>query len=213
MARKKLKRFNELKTFKNVIHWEQPHTRRYVRKIFRKYDKRILELACGKGEYTIGLARRNPDTLHLGIDIQGERIWTGAKIALEEELENVYFLRTQIDILDKYIPRKSVDEIWITFPDPFLKDRLERKRLTSKKFLKIYKKILKRDGIIHLKTDSKELFDFTINTANEFKYEILENIWDIYSGQEIPSILDLKTTFEKKHLKNGKKIGYLRFRI
>ena len=215
MSRKKLERFEQLKTFSNVVHWEEPYPKRKIKKIFRKYDKRILELACGKGEYTIGLAKLNEDVknLYMGIDIQGERIWTGAKYALENQLSNICFLRTQIDILDKYIPRRSVDEIWITFPDPFLKERYERKRLTSEKFLKIYKKILKKNGVIHLKTDSKELYNFTLQSIEEFGGEILEKIWDIYAQEEVREVFKIKTAFEKRHLVNGKKIGYLQFRI
>ena len=215
MPRKKLKRFKEVKTFSNVIHWDEPRTKRKVRKIFRKYPNKILELACGKGEYTIGLAELNGDeeTLYMGIDIQGERIWSGAKYALENNLENVHFLRTQIDVLERYIPRKTVDEIWVTFPDPFLRDRDERRRLTSDKFLKIYRKILKKNGIMHLKTDSKELYDFTLKNVKNSGGEILDSIWDIYSKEDLTHVLKIQTTFEKKHLANDKKIGYICFRI
>ncbi len=213
MARMKLKRFAEVETFENVLQWTKKDTKKKIEQEIKKYDKRILELACGKGEYTIALAKINPNNIYIGVDIQGERLWRGSKIATEEKLSNVYFLRSPIDVLDNYIPKKSIDEIWITFPDPFLKERFARKRLTSEKFLKIYKKILKRNAVINLKTDSKELFEFTLKTVSECKGEIIKNIWDIYSKKNIKEELEIKTTFENKHLKNNKKIGYIQFRV
>jgi tRNA (guanine-N7-)-methyltransferase len=175
----------------------------------------VLELGCGKGEYTVQLAKKYPETLFLGVDIQGERIWKGAKEALENKIDNAYFLRTQIENIKEYIPKKSIDEIWITFPDPFPKDRHAKKRLTSPRFLEIYKSLLEEGGVVHLKTDSKELFEYTIESVQDSEFSMIKKLEDIYlEGLNLhPDINEIQTTFEKKHLKNGKSIKYLSFTI
>jgi tRNA (guanine-N7-)-methyltransferase len=175
----------------------------------------VLDLGCGKGEYTVQLAKKYPETLFLGVDIQGERIWKGAKEALENKIDNAYFLRTQIENIKGFIPKKSINEIWITFPDPFPRDRNAKKRLTSPRFLGMYKDLLKRDGVVHLKTDSKELFEYTIESVQISEFSIVKKVEDIYlEGLNLhPDINEIQTTFEKKHLKNGKSIKYLSFTI
>jgi tRNA (guanine-N7-)-methyltransferase len=211
MSRKKKKKFEEMKSFPNVLQWDDENVKEKVKEIINQYDKVILELACGKGEYSLHLGNKYSDILIIGIDIQGERIWKGAKDALEKKLDNVYFLRIQIQNIEEYISENSIDEIWITFPDPFLRERDIKRRLTSPNFLDIYKKILKKNGVIHLKTDSDELYEYTLETINSMKLNILKNISDIYPFGDIENVTDVQTTFEKKHLENGKKIKYLEF--
>jgi len=211
MSRKKRKKFEEIKTFPNVLQWDDESIGERVKRIINQYNTVILELACGQGEYSIHLGNKYKDTLIIGIDIQGERIWKGAKDALEKKIDNVYFLRIQIQNIEEYIPKNSINEIWITFPDPFVRERDSKRRLTSPNFLHIYRKILKKNGIIHLKTDSDELYEYTLETINSMKLNILENISGIYSFGDIENVTDVQTTFEKKHLENGKKIKYLKF--
>lgn len=215
----KIKRIAEVAQFENVLEytylkeserpkgiWKNDH--------FRNQNPITLELACGKGEYTIELARRNPERNFIGIDIKGPRIWKGAKTALEENLTNVRFLRMFIDHLNHYFDRDEVDEIWITFPDPYLKKKPRRsKRLTSPKFLDIYRNLLKADGIIHLKTDSKTLFDFTLETIRQEGCTILRRVDDVYRVAPDDDLLNIQTFYEKMHLKEGKTIYYVSFTL
>ena len=157
------------------------------------------------------LAKKYPNILFLGIDIQGERIWKGAKEALENKITNAYFLRIQIENIREYIHKESVNEIWITFPDPFPRERQSKKRLTSLRFLEIYKGLLKKKGIVNLKTDSDKLYEFTLENVRSMGLKIEEDILDIYGGREIENVTDIQTTFEKKHLNDGKRIKYLRY--
>lgn len=180
---------------------------------FFKNDNPItLELACGKGDYTLGLARMYPDRNFIGVDIKGNRIWRGAKTALEEKLDNVAFLRTRIEQIDHFFAQDEVSEIWITFPDPFLNK--ESRRLTALPFLKLYKRFLQKDGIVHLKTDSAELFEYTVEESlpNQDLFEMLYQNSDIYKDELILKELELKTFYEKQHLANGKKITYVQFK-
>ncbi len=142
-----------------------------------------------------------------------ERIWKGAKQAIEENIPNAYFLRTQIENIQEYIPKKSITEIWLTFPDPFPKDRKAKKRLTSPRFLDLYKKILKKGGVVNLKTDSQMLYEYTLEQIKEKKYKIIENQIDVYGVGNIKNVTDIQTTFEKKHLEKGKTIKYLKFAL
>ncbi|KUK67570.1 MAG: tRNA (guanine-N(7)-)-methyltransferase [candidate division WS6 bacterium 36_33] len=209
--RSKKKKFQELKTFNNVFEWDTKGVKKDLKKLFKQRKEIILELGCGKGEYTVQLAKRYPEKIFIGVDIQGERIWKGAKQAIEENLPNVYFLRVQIENIQEYIPKKSITEIWLTFPDPFPKDRQVKKRLTSPRFLDIYKKILKKGGVINLKTDSQGLYEYTLRQVVEGGLKIEKDCRDIYSEGNIENVTDIQTTFEKKHLEKGKKIKYLRF--
>lgn len=215
MPRSKRRKFEEIKSFTNVLEWNTPEVKKKLKSLFKEYDDVILELGCGKGEYTVNLAKKYPDTLFLGIDVQGERIWKGAKDALENKIPNAYFLRIQIGNVKEYIPKKSVNEIWITFPDPFPRERQEKKRLTSPRFLDIYKVLLKKNGIVHLKTDSKELFEYTIEVVKDSGFSLVKKVEDIYlEGLKLhPDINEIQTTFEEKHLKEGRSIKYLQFTI
>ena len=173
-----------------------------------------LELACGRGEYTVDLARQYPDRNFIGIDIKGARIWKGATIAQEEGLKNAAFLRTRIEIVSTFFAPGEVDEIWITFPDPFLKKGKENRRLTAARYLKQYRRILKPDGIIHLKTDSRELYEWTLETfAGQPAVEILYHDHDIYSKPLPTPELATETYYEKLHKGLGKTITYVKFRF
>jgi len=211
--RSKKKKFQELKTFNNVFEWNTKGVKKDIKKLFKQKKEVVLELGCGKGEYTVQLAKRYPEKIFIGVDIQGERIWKGAKQAIEENIPNAYFLRTQIENIQEYIPKKSITEIWLTFPDPFPKDRKAKKRLTSPRFLDLYKKILKKGGVVNLKTDSQMLYEYTLEQIKEKKYKIIENQIDVYGVGNIKNVTDIQTTFEKKHLEKGKTIKYLKFAL
>ena len=174
----------------------------------------VLELGCGKGEYTLGLARQNQDRNHIGIDIKGARIWRGAKTALEEGLSNVAFLRTQIELLDALFAPGEVAEIWITFPDPQIKYKRTKHRMTNPDFLALYRKILVPQGIVHLKTDSEFMHGYTLGLLSGLGHEILYANHDVYRNAGSPKeVLDIQTFYEKQYLEVAKPITYLRFRI
>jgi tRNA (guanine-N7-)-methyltransferase len=210
MGRNKIKKFDEMKNFPNVVEWGEKDAKENIGRIIKKYPYIVLELGCGKGEYVNHLASKDKEKLFLGIDIQGERIWHGAKFALDNGLENVFFLRAQIENILLFIPKKSVNEIWITFPDPFPKDRDFKKRLTSPMFIELYKVILKKDGIIHLKTDSDLLLEYTLQIVKQMKLKLLNKNTDIYSEEDMENINDIQTFFERQHLKERRKIKYIR---
>lgn len=171
----------------------------------------ILELACGTGAYTLELARRSPDRNYVGIDIKGARIWKGAKQALNEELTNVRFLRIFIEGLSDYFSKDEVNEIWITFPDPYPRAGNRKKRLTSSHFLEMYANILNPRGTIHFKTDDTDLFDYTCREVVKFGGKLNEKTPDIYRSSLIDSRLKIQTVYEKRHLKNKKTISYCSF--
>ncbi|MEN0048125.1 MAG: tRNA (guanosine(46)-N7)-methyltransferase TrmB [Bacteroidota bacterium] len=178
---------------------------------FKNENPITLELACGKGDYTLGLARLYADRNFIGVDIKGARIWRGAKTALEENLSNVAFLRTRIEQLHYFFEPAEIAEIWVTFPDPFL-DK-ESRRLTAPRFLKMYKPLLKKNGILHLKTDSPELYDYTLEVlAKVDTFELLYEESDIYSKPLYLPELEIKTFYEKGHLEVGKTIKYIQMK-
>jgi tRNA (guanine-N7-)-methyltransferase len=179
---------------------------------FKNDKPLILELACGRGEYSVALARVYPKNNYLGVDVKGARIWEGATIALKENLSNVAFLRTRIEQLPLFIADGEVDEIWITFPDPFLRESKESKRLTSPRFLDLYKPLLKPGAILHLKTDDVTLYEFTLLTLMEYPgIKILYQNNDIYSKKLDYNELEFKTYYEKSHLADGRTIKYIRW--
>lgn len=174
----------------------------------------VLELACGRGEYTLGMADMYEGKNFIGVDVKGARIWKGATYAHEQELKNVAFLRSKIEQIDLFFDKEEVDEIWITFPDPFLRDSKENRRLTSPAFLKRYRNILKEGGHINLKTDSPELFEFTMNVLTEDpQLEIIYTKEDIYSAPLAYPELALKTYYERMHLADGRTIKFVKFRF
>ena len=221
MGKDKLKRFSEIKTFDNVL---QPNVTHDVdHSIKGKWHDKFtikqpitLELGCGRGEYTIGLAQKFPKKNFIGIDIKGARLWRGAKTAVDNNINNVKFLRTKVDFINLFFSKNEVNEIWLTFSDP--QPKKPRKRLTSPLFIERYQKILNKSGIIHLKTDSDLLYEYTLDQIEENNYSIINNLVDIYRqysflSEEIQSILDIKTFYEEKWLEEGKKIKYVSFRI
>jgi tRNA (guanine-N7-)-methyltransferase len=174
----------------------------------------VLELACGRGEYTVALSRAYPDKNFIGVDVKGARIWEGATIARNENLINAAFLRTRIEQLALFFGEQEVDEIWITFPDPFLRESKENKRLTSARFLDLYKPLLKPGAIIHLKTDDVTLYDFTCLTLNEYPTaQVLYQNNDIYAQELTYAELQYKTYYERMHLDRNRTIKYVRFII
>src|SRR5947209_19035551 len=212
MAQKKLIRFEELRTFSNVL--EHPENMQGKWQAFLNNKNPItLELACGKGEYAVGLGRLYPDKNFIGIDVKGNRIWKGAKTALNEGLKNVAFLRTQIDQLTDYFTANEVSEIWITFPDPQLRFSKMKKRLTHPKFLRLYKNILQQDGIVHLKTDSPDLYNFTKTVVDFYQLKIIDDKDDVYKETDISEALTIKTHYEKLDIAQSNKVHYLSFQL
>lgn len=211
MSRKKLEHYNDLKKLPHVF--EMPLDEKSWAQRLGNKNPITLELACGGGEYTTGLAELYPDRNFIGLDIKGGRIWHGAQRAVEKKLSNAYFLRLQIEFLDKYFAPEEVDEIWITFADPRVKKSEIKKRLTAPRFFNMYRKVLRPGGKIHLKTDHEGLFDYTLERIQEEKANLIYSKKDIYSEEITNPELLIKTTYEKKHLALGDKINYLVFTI
>ena len=218
MAKNKLKKFNDLETFSHVIQPSIDELRSNFnlkgnwRKHFFKNDNPIvLELGCGKGEYTVGLAKNFPEKNYLGIDIKGARIWAGASQALEEKLINVGFLRIRIDWIEMCFSSNEVDEIWITFPDPQIKKNRTTKRLTHPIFLKKYNNILKLNSKIHLKTDSQFLHGFTLGVIAGENHTLEDSTEDLYNSVELRDCSKIQTFYENMFLNKGMPITYLRF--
>jgi tRNA (guanine-N7-)-methyltransferase len=212
MGQKKLQRFAEIETFPNVLIYPEGMPGKW-HTFFKNDHPLTLELACGKGDYTLGLSRRFPERNFLGVDLKGNRIWRGAKTAMEEPLTNAGFLRTQIDKLPNYFAQGEIAEIWITFPDPFLRNSKSKKRLTHPKFLQMYQPLLAKDGTINLKTDSAELYAFTQEVIEASNCTLIEDIPDIYAMTEVPPLLQIKTFYEGMHLEDGRTIRYLKFKL
>jgi tRNA (guanine-N7-)-methyltransferase len=175
----------------------------------------VLELGCGKGEYTVGLASARPDKNFIGVDIKGNRIWTGASEALEKGLSNVAFLRTRIDFIEHCFENAEVDEIWLTFPDPQPQSTRARKRLTHPMFTNRYKKILKKGGLVHLKTDSTSLYEYTLETIAENKFNLIWHTNDLYKNcpADRQELVSIKTYYEKLFTERGEDIKYIVFQI
>ena len=221
-SKNKLKRFKENETFANVI---QPNREEVItgnfplkgvwaRDFFKNNHPIVLELGCGKGEYTVNLAKEYPDKNFIGVDIKGARFWRGAKTALEEQISNAAFLRTQIELIDHLFAQGEVSEIWITFPDPQIKYKRTKHRLTNQDFLAKYRHILSPEGLIHLKTDSEYLHGYTLGLLHGMGHEILYANHHIYRNEGAPKeVLTIQTTYEKQYLAQGKPITYIRFRL
>lgn len=211
MGHKKLIRFEEIKTFPNVLIFPEGMKARWQTH-FNNNHPITLELACGKGEYTLALARLFPGRNFVGVDIKGNRIWKGAKTALAEKIPNVAFLRIQIDHIDNYFFPAAVSDIWITFPDPFLRKSKAKKRLTHPRFLRLYQTILQPGGHIHLKTDSPELYAFTKEVIRDNDCLLHKDVPDVYAAEPDP-LLTIKTFYERMHLEEGRTIRYLEFSL
>jgi tRNA (guanine-N7-)-methyltransferase len=212
MAQKKLHRFAEINSFSNVLQYPE-HAAGEWKSFFKNNHPVVLELACGKGEYTLGLAKLHPTKNFIGVDIKGNRIWVGAKAALEQRMQNAAFLRTDILTIDHYFSSNEVDEIWITFPDPQLRLSKAKKRLTHPRFLNLYKKILKPSGIIHLKTDSPQLYEFTKEVISYYRLSLVNDINDVYQQLNIAEELNIKTHYESLDIAESNIIFYLSFML
>ena len=212
MGQKKLIRFAEIETFSNVLQYPQDMKGKWTD--FFKNDHPItLELACGKGEYAVGLGRLYPQRNFIGIDLKGNRIWVGAKTALKENLSNVAFVRSQIDQITNYFNAGEVSEIWITFPDPQLRASKHKKRLTHPRFLRLYQQLLQPGGKIHLKTDSPVLYNFTKKVIELYGLEVHASTDDVYSLENISDELKIKTHYEGLDIAQSNRIHYLQFSL
>jgi Predicted S-adenosylmethionine-dependent methyltransferase len=178
-------------------------------RFFKNNNPIVLELGCGKGEYTVGLGKLFPDKNFIGVDIKGARMWSGAKESHETGMTNVAFLRTNIELINRFFATGEVSEIWITFPDPQMKKA--SKRLTSTRFMKLYREILAGDGIVHLKTDSNFMYTYTVKMAEANKYPVLFQTEDLYHSDSTDPILGIKTYYEQQWLDRGLNIKYIRF--
>ena len=213
MGKDKLRRFAEIDTFSNVLQLDagKPFKGKWAKDFFKNDKPVVLELACGKGEYTVNLARLFPGKNFIGIDYKGNRIWRGAKTALDESVNNVGFLRIQIETILDYFAPGEVDEIWITFPDPQPQISREKKRLTSTRFLDKYKLLLKPGGFINLKTDNDGFHAYTAEKIAATNLNLHIKTEDLYHSEYADEVLSIKTYYEKKYLKDNKNINYLQF--
>lgn len=221
-SKNKLKRFRENETFSNVY---QPTRDEVVnntfalkgnwnKEVFKNNNPIVLELGCGKGEYSVELARRFPNTNFIGVDIKGSRFWRGAKTAIEENLPNVAFLRTQIELIENCFALNEVDEIWITFPDPQIKYKRTKHRLTNEEFLARYKNILKPEGIINLKTDSEFMHGYTLGLLHGAGHNVLYANHNVYKNEGSPEVVTaIQTFYESQYLEQNKPITYIKFSL
>jgi len=213
VGKDKLRRFAEISTFSNVVQLDagKPFKGKWASEFFKNENPVVLELACGKGEYTVNLGRLFPQKNFIGIDYKGNRIWRGAKTALEDGVNNVGFLRIQIETILDYLGEGEIDEIWITFPDPQPQISREKKRLTSPRFLEKYKQILRPEGPINLKTDNDDLHAYTAEKIGELGLKLHVKTEDLYNSEFADEVLSIKTYYEKKYLQDNKNINYLKF--
>ncbi|MDB9961114.1 tRNA (guanosine(46)-N7)-methyltransferase TrmB [Oceanihabitans sp.] len=221
-SKNKLKRFRENETFKNVFQptreelteQEYQHKGQWNANFFKNDNPLVLELGCGKGEYTVALAKKYPNKNFIGIDIKGARFWRGAKTAIEDNIPNVAFIRTQIELVEHVFAQNEVDEIWITFPDPQIKYQRTKHRMTNMSFLQRYKNILKPEGVVNLKTDSEFMHGYTLGLLHGGGHEVLYANHDVYKQEGSPEeVTSIQTYYESLYLKEDKAITYIRFKI
>ena len=221
-SKNKLKRFKENETFDNVIQPTReevvngnfPFKGKWNSDFFKNNNPIIVELGCGKGEYTIGLAERNPRANYIGIDVKGARFWRGAKTAVENGLNNVAFVRTQIELIEDIFAANEISEIWITFPDPQIKYKRTKHRMTNSEFLKMYKRILKTDGVVNLKTDSEFMHGYTLGLLHGEGHEVLYANHNVYKNEGSPKeVTEIQTFYENQYLEINKAITNIRFKI
>ncbi|HRP56754.1 tRNA (guanosine(46)-N7)-methyltransferase TrmB [Agriterribacter sp.] len=212
MGHKKLIRFEAIKTFPNVLQYPQGMQRKWS-EFFGNSNGITLELACGKGEYTVALAKQHPHRNFIGVDLKGNRIWAGARKCLEEGIKNAAFLRTQIEKITDYFAPGEVHEIWITFPDPQLRLSKAKKRLTHPRFLRLYQQVLVSGGTIHLKTDSPDLYRFSRLVTGMYELPVLEDYDNVYAQQDISDELKIKTYYESLDIAGSNTVHYLKFRL
>ena len=221
-SKNKLKRFSENETFTNVfqptreevVGNEFPLRGKWNSEFFKNDNPIVLELGCGKGEYSVGLAERFPEKNFIGIDIKGARFWRGAKTAVETGMNNVAFVRTQIELINHIFAENEVSEIWITFPDPQIKYKRTKHRMTNAEFLERYKKILKPSGLMHLKTDSEFMHGYTLGLLHGLGHEVIYANHNIYKNEGAPAeVTAIQTFYESQYLEVNKPITYIKFRI
>jgi len=220
LTKNKLFRFTEMNILPHVV---QPSINElqknfdlkgnWKKKFFKNNNPIILELGCGKGEYSVGLAEKYPNKNFLGIDIKGARMWIGAKFTQKKKMKNVGFLRIRIDLIERCFVKDEVDEIWITFPDPQIKKKRASKRLTHPMFLKRYSNFLQKDGTIYLKTDSQFLYGFTLGVIEAENHILEDSTNDLYNAKVRRTHMEIKTHYENLFLKEGKAITYLQFKL
>jgi len=218
MSRKKLVRFQQNEENPNVIQAGKPIFEEikgnWNKSQFRNDHPIVVELACGRGEFTVGLARNYPEQNFIGVDIKGSRIWKGSSTASAENIGNVAFLRTQIELLDNFFDEDEISELWITFPDPFPRDGDEKRRLTSPRFLAMYKPMLKEGGVVHFKTDNTDLFNYSLALFQEREdIEVLAHTHDFYQSEWKDDHFGIQTRYEKLFSEKGEKIKYLKFQF
>jgi tRNA (guanine-N7-)-methyltransferase len=212
LGQKKLIRFEAIRGFDNVLEYPKEMQGNW-KNHFNDNNPVTLELACGKGEYSVGLGRLYPDRNFIGIDLKGNRIWRGAKTAIDDGLTNVAFLRSHIDKITDYFASGEVHEIWITFPDPQLRASRMKKRLTYPRFLRLYQQIITPDATINLKTDSPDLYNFTKAVIDLYDLEVLVDDNNIYSKSDVSAELSIKTHYEGLDIAGSNRIHYLKFRL
>ena len=221
-SKNKLKRFSENETFTNVfqptreevVGNEFPLRGKWNSEFFKNDNPIVLELGCGKEEYSVGLAERFPEKNFIGIDIKGARFWRGAKTAVETGMNNVAFVRTQIELINHIFAENEVSEIWITFPDPQIKYKRTKHRMTNAEFLERYKKILKPSGLMHLKTDSEFMHGYTLGLLHGLGHEVIYANHNIYKNEGAPAeVTGIQTFYESQYLEVNKPITYIKFRI
>lgn len=213
MGKDKLRKFAEVATFENVVQLDagKEYKGQWASKFFGNNMPVVLELACGKGEYTVNLAKMFPNKNFIGVDYKGNRIWRGAKTALEEGIKNVGFLRIQIETILEHFAENEISEIWITFPDPQPQESREKKRLTNPNFLERYKLILNQDGIMHLKTDNDGFYAYTLEQIDALKLTKFKETTDLYKSNLVDDVLSIKTYYERKYLAVDKNINYVQW--
>jgi tRNA (guanine-N7-)-methyltransferase len=221
-SKNKLKRFSENETFTNVFQPTReevvgdqfPLKGKWNSDFFKNDNPIVLELGCGKGEYSVGLAERFPEKNFVGIDIKGARFWRGAKTAVESGMNNVAFVRTQIELINHIFAENEISEIWITFPDPQIKYKRTKHRMTNAEFLERYKKILKPSGLMHLKTDSEFMHGYTLGLLHGLGHEVIYANHNIYKNEGAPAeVTGIQTFYESQYLEVNKPITYIKFRI
>ncbi|MDZ7743789.1 MAG: tRNA (guanosine(46)-N7)-methyltransferase TrmB [Bacteroidota bacterium] len=221
MTKRKLNRFRENKEFDHLFEYNYASLRqkafplkgRWNQDFFNNELPIVLELGCGKGEYTVGLAEWYPKANFIGMDLKGARIWRGCKTVEEKRMKNIAFIRSRVDFLEEFFAENEISEIWITFPDPQIQSPRRKKRLTSPRFLGHYQKILKPGGIIHLKTDNSMFYEYTLNRIKESGSKLLFASEDVYQSDAPEAITSIQTFYEQMFLEEGKAIKYLKFKL
>ena len=219
MTRQKKRRFAENKLRPNLVEsgkdFYDEIKGKWHLKVFTNQQPIVLELGCGKGEYTLGLAQTFPNRNHIGVDIKGDRLWVGSGIALREGIQNAAFLRTQIQFLEHFFKKGEIEEIWVTFPDPRPKAKDDKRRLTAPRFLAIYQNLLKPDGWLKFKTDNTELFNYTLELINKNRISVknLAFTHDLYNSEYVFEHYEIKTKYERKFAALGETIKYLKFQF